>query len=80
MTQVTSQIITIYTYYLLSIVQCINCIRLSTFTIINKEVLKVGSQIFQVNHIVGPVTFAGKSQHNLVSFTSWLVLVKQTIS
>ena len=45
------------------------------------HVLKVGnsSQIFQVNHIVGPVTFAGKSQHNLVSFTTWLVLVKQTI-
>ena len=46
------------------------------------HVLKVGnsSQIFQVNHIVGPVTFAGKSQHNLVSFPTWLVLVKQTIS
>ena len=45
------------------------------------HVLKVGnsSQIFQVNHIVGPVTFAGTSQHNLVSFTTWLVMVKQTI-
>ena len=44
------------------------------------EVLKVGnSSQFQVNHIVGPVTFAAKSQHNLVSFTTWLVLVKQTI-
>ena len=46
------------------------------------HVLKVGnsSQIFQVNHLVGPVNFAGKSQHNLVSFPAWLVLVKQTIS
>ena len=49
---------------------------------LKNEVLKVGnsSQIFQVNHIVGPVTVAGKSQHNMVSFTTWLVLVKQTIS
>ena len=59
-------------------------VRINTNSIwpVLPHVLKVGnsSQIFQVNHIVGPVTVAGKSQHNVVSFTTWLVLVKQTIS